>query len=71
MNTIYTIGYQGVNIDEFVKCLKNNGIEILADVRQRPYSRKAGFSKQALSSRLSEVGIAYASISKLWAARFR
>ena len=59
MNTIYTIGYQGVNIDEFVKCLKNNGIEILADVRQRPYSRKAGFSKQALSSRLSEVGIAY------------
>lgn len=59
VNTIYTIGYQGVNIEEFIKYLKNNKIEVLADVRQRPYSRKAGFSKQALNIKLSEVGIAY------------
>lgn len=59
MNTIYTIGYQGVDIDEFVICLKKNSIQVLADVRQRPFSRKAGFSQQALSNKLSDIGIAY------------
>lgn len=59
MNTIYTIGYQGVSVDEFIQCLKKNNIQVLADVRQRPFSRKAGFSQQALRNILSNVDIAY------------
>ena len=59
LSVFYTIGYQGVSIDQFVRYLKNNNIGILADVRQRPYSRKAGFSKQALSNKLSNIGIVY------------
>ena len=36
---IYTIGYAGVDIDRFVKILKDNNITLLIDVRSLPKSR--------------------------------
>lgn len=57
--TVYTIGYQGVSIDEFVRRLKDEGIEMIVDVRAVPFSRKPGFSKNPLSVRLAAEGISY------------
>ena len=63
--TFYTIGYEGVNANIFLACLKNNNIDILVDVRQKPYSRKPGFSQKKLIEETSIWGIAYKHISLL------
>ena len=65
MNTVYTIGYEGTDIDRFVQTLKAVGIQVLADVRAVPLSRKKGFSKTALRNRLAENGIEYMHFSDL------
>ncbi|MEM4255220.1 MAG: DUF488 domain-containing protein [Candidatus Norongarragalinales archaeon] len=57
--TIFTIGYEGLNIDQFIEKLKENGIKQLTDVRQLAFSRKNGFSKGILEARLKQAGIRY------------
>ncbi len=59
MNTVYTIGYEGTDIERFVETLKATGVKVLADVRAIALSRKKGFSKTALKNRLAEEGIEY------------
>ena len=56
---IYTIGYEGLSLDDFWNLLESNGIEMLADVRALPLSRKRGFSKTPLSARCRELGVEY------------
>lgn len=58
-DTIYTIGYEGLKIEDFVKKLKNANIQQLIDVREIPLSRKNGFSKMILQEKLKEAGIFY------------
>lgn len=58
-DTIYTIGYEGMKIEDFIKKLKNANIQQLIDVREIPLSRKNGFSKTILREELKKVGIAY------------
>jgi uncharacterized protein (DUF488 family) len=57
--TLYTLGYQGVDVCTYVRKLKAVGVGIVADVRETPWSHKPGFCKNALSSELSKVGIDY------------
>jgi uncharacterized protein (DUF488 family) len=59
MNIVYTIGYEGTDIERFVQTLKAVGIQVLADVRAVALSRKKGFSKTALRNRLAQEGIDY------------
>lgn len=59
MGTIYTIGYEGTDIETFVRTLTVVGIKVLADVRAVPLSRKKGFSKNKLRERLEIEGIEY------------
>jgi uncharacterized protein (DUF488 family) len=59
MSVVFTVGYEGTDIDRFIKTLKAAGIKRLADVRAVAVSRKAGFSKTKLASRLAEEGIEY------------
>jgi uncharacterized protein (DUF488 family) len=59
VNTVYTIGYEGTDIDRFVVTLQNVGVRAVADVRAVAVSRKKGFSKSRLRERLEEVGIRY------------
>lgn len=59
MTTIFTIGYEGTDIDRFVATLQAAGIRRLADVRAVAVSRKKGFSKTALAAHLAEAGIRY------------
>ncbi len=59
MGMIFTIGYEGMDIDRFVRTLKASGVRQMADVRAVAVSRKAGFSKRRLDARLAAEGIRY------------
>ncbi|MGD9658166.1 MAG: DUF488 family protein [Methylocystis sp.] len=65
MRTVFTIGYEGTDIDRFVATLHATRIAVLVDVRAIAISRKKGFSKTALSARLNDEGIAYRHLSQL------
>lgn len=56
---IFTAGYEGIVVDQFMHRLKVHGIEMLVDVRAVPLSRKRGFSKSALSLAVVSKGIEY------------
>ncbi|MDR3293626.1 MAG: DUF488 domain-containing protein [Clostridiales bacterium] len=57
---IYTIGYSGFKIDDFVSVLKGFGIAILIDVRSMPYSMYfKSYNEKVLSATLSLSGIKY------------
>ena len=56
---VYTIGYQDTSIVQFIKCLVNNGIKRIIDVRYNALSRKPGFSKTRFSARARKAGMEY------------
>ena len=58
-HAIYTIGYEGSTIEDFVETLKENDISLLVDIRDFPGSRKKGFSKSTLSAILHSFDIGY------------
>lgn len=62
---IFTIGYEGTTVPEFVAALHKAGIERVIDVRALPLSRRPGFSKSALSAALKEAGIEYVHLKAL------
>jgi len=64
---VYTIGYEGKDINEFLEELLENKIERLIDVRDVPLSRKKGFSKNSLMKILQEAGIEYRPFPELGA----
>jgi uncharacterized protein (DUF488 family) len=65
MTTLYTIGYEGADIDHFVATLQAVGVRLLADVRALPLSRKKGFSKRKLRDRIEQEGIQYVHLRAL------
>jgi uncharacterized protein (DUF488 family) len=58
-STLFTFGYEGLSIDEFIARLTAAGVKTIVDVRELPLSRKKGFSKNSFSAALSAHGIAY------------
>ena len=62
---LFTVGYEGIDIDSFITRLKDNEIDCLLDVREIPLSRKRGFSKTALSERLNQENIDYVHFKEL------
>lgn len=62
---IFTIGYEGRNIDNFVSCLKAHHVTRLIDVREVPLSRKRGFSKSALKNKMESENIEYIHLRQL------
>lgn len=63
--TIYTIGYEGIDIQQFFMLLKEHGIETVVDVRELPLSRKPGFSKKILTATLNLGGLEYTHLAAL------
>jgi uncharacterized protein (DUF488 family) len=57
--TIWTIGYEQATVAGLLSALTRAGVEVLADVRALPLSRRPGFSKTALAGAAAEAGIAY------------
>jgi uncharacterized protein (DUF488 family) len=62
---IFTIGYEGTTVTEFLTTLKAAGVERVIDVRALPLSRRPGFSKSPLRAALDEVGIEYVHLKAL------
>lgn len=65
-DTIYTIGYQGRNLDDFIMLLKNNGIKYLIDVRYSNKSeKKPEFNGDILERELKRNGVEYVHMPQL------
>ena len=56
---IFTIGYEGATMADFVAALTGAGVRRVIDVRALPLSRRPGFSKTPLTGALAEAGIEY------------
>lgn len=62
---IYTAGYEGRMIDDFLNLLMKSGITRLIDVRSNPISRKYGFHKTTLNRLCKYLEIDYQHIPGL------
>lgn len=61
MNPIHTIGYSGIQIDEFLALLKAHRCTVVCDVRSFPTSKfRPEFSRGAFKLHLNEAGLKYA-----------
>lgn len=57
--TIYTVGYERRDADGLMSVLLDQGVKAIADVRERPVSRKADFRAEALRAFCASVRIEY------------
>ena len=62
---IFTIGYEGISIDEYLRRLLKADIDILIDVRKNPKSMKFDFNNKKLADYVSKVSIQYMGIPEL------
>jgi uncharacterized protein (DUF488 family) len=62
---IFTIGYEGATMAEFLGALQAAGVERVIDVRAVANSRRPGFSKTPLKNALAEVGVDYVHLRAL------
>jgi len=62
---IFTIGYEGATVAEFVSALQGAGVQCVIDIRALPNSRRPGFSKTPLSNALAEARIDYVHLRAL------
>ena len=62
---IFTIGYEGTTVAEFLAALGSAGVKRVIDVRALPLSRRPGFSKSPLRAALEEAGIDYVHLKAL------
>jgi len=63
--TIFTIGYEGKTLSQYIRLLQKNTVTLVVDVRQNPVSRKKGFSKRQLGEALRQAGIEYCHLVEL------
>ena len=59
MATVFTIGHSNQPSAEFIALVANHNIEIVVDVRSKPYSRFRHFNREPLAERLRSAGIDY------------
>ena len=62
---IFTIGYEGSTVGEFVAALQKADFSQVIDVCALPLSRRPGFSKTPLKGALEEAGIDYVHLRAL------
>jgi uncharacterized protein (DUF488 family) len=56
---LYTIGYEKALLTDVIAALDSAGVANLIDVRDRPISRRPGFSKRQLAAAAEEAGMRY------------
>ncbi len=60
VNTVYSIGYSGFSINDFIDTLHTNKISLVIDVRSTPYSQYfSDYNKDNLEKVLEKSGIYY------------
>jgi len=64
-HTLFTIGYEGRSLEEYLNILLVRGVQTLCDVRKNAFSQKYGFSKTQLKLACEGVGIKYIHIPEL------
>ena len=57
--TLYTIGYEKTLLKNVLATLAAAGVATLLDVRDRPISRRPGFSKRQLAAGVEDAGMRY------------
>jgi uncharacterized protein (DUF488 family) len=62
---LFTIGYEGLSLEEYLNKLIVNDVRVLCDVRKNPFSMKYGFSKIQLKNACEGVGIEYVHIPEV------
>ena len=65
MRRVFTIGYEQATQAAVIDALREAGVELLADIRFLPLSRRPGFSKSSLKAAAEEAGIAYRHFKQL------
>jgi hypothetical protein len=62
---LFTIGYEGISLEQYINKLIVNNVKVLCDVRKNAFSMKYGFSKKQLKTACEGVGIEYIHISEV------
>ena len=62
---LYTIGYEGISLEEYLNRLIKNDVKVLVDVRNNALSMKFGFSKTQLRSFCASLNIEYLHIPEV------
>ena len=62
---LFTIGYEGASIEDFVETLDCLGVERVIDIRDLPASRKRDFSKNILKQHLLDADMEYSHFKAL------
>lgn len=65
MRRVFTIGYEQATQAAVIDALREAEVELLADIRFLPLSRRPGFSKSSLKAAAEEAGIAYRHFKQL------
>ncbi len=56
---LFTLGYEGLSVEEYLLKLIENNIKVLCDVRKNAVSMKYGFSKSTLAKNCGDFNIEY------------
>ncbi len=62
---VFTVGYEGRTLGEFLTIVCRNRVRRVIDVREKPLSRKQGFSRLQLETALKGRGIGYFPLKEL------
>ena len=62
---LFTIGYEKARLKDVLATLAEAGVAILLDVRDRPISRRPGFSKRQLAAAVEDAGMRYIHLQAL------
>lgn len=68
-SAVYTIGYSGRSIDQFISLLRENSVSVVADVRSSPRSHSPDFNQDSLQTSLRGAGIIYVFLGEELGAR--
>jgi uncharacterized protein (DUF488 family) len=63
--TLFTIGYEKALLKDVLATLTTAGVSTLLDVRDRPISRRPGFSKRQLTAAIEDAGMHYVHLPAL------
>ena len=63
--TLYSIGYEKALVTDVLATLTRAGVATLIDVRDRPISRRPGFSKRQLAAAIEDAGMRYVHLAAL------